>query len=106
MKATAVELRERTLTIRQEIQSLLSEGAYTTREIARTVGLREKDVTFHLEHLRRSLRRSRKNLRIEPAQCLPCGFVFRNRQRLSRPGSCPRCRSRHVEAPLLRIVEP
>ena len=58
----------------------------------------------HLEHLERSLRRDGERLIVEPATCLACEFVFKSRQKLSTPGSCPKCRSERVAPPAFRIA--
>jgi predicted Zn-ribbon and HTH transcriptional regulator len=96
-------LPERTETFRQAILRELQAGPATAHELSALVGLREREVIPHLEHLERSLRRSDRRLRMTPAECLECGFVFRKRSRLSRPGACPICRSRRIEAPRFSI---
>jgi len=68
------------------------------------VGVPEKQVAGHLEHLGRSLKAAGERLRVEPAQCLECRFVFRKRARLSRPSRCPVCRSERLDAPRFAIV--
>ena len=60
--------------------------------------------TEHLEHLERSLRRDGERLIVEPATCLACAFVFKSRQKLSTPGSCPKCRSERVAPPAFRVA--
>jgi predicted Zn-ribbon and HTH transcriptional regulator len=69
--------------------------------LSQELGLKEKEVTEHLEHLRRR----RVRLRVTPAACLGCGFVFRKRDRLTRPGRCPLCRGESVSDPVF-AVEP
>ena len=41
---------------------------------------------------------------VVPAACLACGFVFRTRQRLTRPGRCPVCDSSHIEPPRFSVA--
>lgn len=81
-------------------------GAVTALELSGRVGIPERDVAEHLEHLSRSLRQSGERLRIEPAECLGCGFVFRKRDRLTRPGACPSCRGTRIESPRFWIEAP
>ena len=41
---------------------------------------------------------------VEPAKCLACEFVFRSREKLTTPGSCPKCRSERVAPPAFRVA--
>jgi predicted Zn-ribbon and HTH transcriptional regulator len=99
------EPRERHHTLRQEILMHLSQGSLSARDLSGLLGIPEKEVLPHLEHLRHSLRRSSVSLVIEPAQCLGCGYEFTKRTRLSRPSACPRCRAQHIEAPRFRLED-
>lgn len=91
-------------TPRQAIRRHLLDGPHTARELSVRVRLPERDVVPHLEHLARSVRAAGERLAVEPARCLHCGFVFRERTRLGKPSGCPRCRAPHVTAPVFRIV--
>ena len=75
----------------------------TARELSGLLHIRESEVVPHLEHLERSLRRSRQRLAFEPAECLACGFRFATRRRLTRPGGCPLCRERRIAPPVFRL---
>jgi len=90
-------------TPRQAIHRELGAAPHTTYELSALVGVREKDVVSHLEHLERSLRRSGERLTVEPACCRDCGYAFRDRRRLGRPSRCPRCHGQHLSAPVFRI---
>lgn len=93
----------RTQTLRQALLALLREHPRTTFELSRLARLREKDVATHLEHVARSLRHADERLVVSPAMCRGCGFVFRDRRRLTRPSGCPRCRAQTVEAPRFHV---
>lgn len=93
----------RTQTLRQALLALLREGSRTAYELSRLARLREKEVATHLEHVVRSLRHADERLVVTPAVCRGCGFVFRDRRRLTRPSGCPRCRSQTVEAPRFHV---
>ena len=69
------------------------------RELSREIGIREKEVCDHLAHIARTLAGKGQELSIRPARCLSCDFVFKNRQRFTRPGRCPRCKSSHLQNP-------
>ena len=68
------------------------------------VGLSEKEVAEHLLHIDRSLRHTGERLRVVPARCIPCGFVFRKRDRLTRPSACPVFGGKRVEAQRFSIA--
>jgi predicted Zn-ribbon and HTH transcriptional regulator len=72
--------------------------------LSQVVGRPEREVAEHLAHLERSLRHSDEELLVEPAQCLSCGFVFEERRRKSKPGSCPGCRNPRITRPLFSIA--
>ncbi len=103
-KPRSNELTERHVSVRAELRQLLREGPLAARELSARVGISEKEVAGHLEHLARSLRQSGERLRVEPARCLVCGFVFEERTRLSRPSKCPECRSERLGPPRFTIV--
>jgi predicted Zn-ribbon and HTH transcriptional regulator len=91
--------RERAETIREAIADALRGGALTAREVSERVGVSEREVGPHLEHLARSARARREQLRVEPARCLACGFAFSERTRLTKPGRCPSCHATHIAPP-------
>ena len=98
------KLTERHATVRSALRQVLGEGPLTARELSARVGISEKEVSGHLEHLARSLRHSSERLRVEPAQCLGCGFVFEERTRLSKPSKCPVCRGQRLDPPRFVIL--
>jgi len=90
-------------TIRHAIMTLLLEGPVSAGEISAAVSLPEKEVSDHLEHIRRSLHATGALLEVVPAECRRCGFVFAKRQRMSSPGRCPVCRHEAISDPLFSI---
>lgn len=90
---------ERHATVRGELRRVLREGLFTALELSARVGVGEKEIAGHLAHLARSVRSSGERLRVEPARCLACGFLFRKRDRLSKPSSCPLCKGQRLEPP-------
>jgi predicted Zn-ribbon and HTH transcriptional regulator len=91
-------------TIRQAIMFALEEGLLSANELSGLVGIPEKDVSSHLEHIRTSLHGRGKCFVVQPAECVKCGFVFEKRGRLTNPGRCPVCRNEQIHAPLFSIV--
>ncbi|MBW6521565.1 MAG: ArsR family transcriptional regulator [Desulfoarculaceae bacterium] len=90
-------------TTRHAIKALLVEGPLSAKEISAAVGLPEKEVSSHLDHIRRSLHSTGAVLEVEPAECRHCGFVFAKRERMSSPGRCPVCRHEAICDPLFSI---
>jgi transcriptional regulator len=96
---------ERFDTIRHRIVSLLSEHASSARQISLELRMPEKEICDHLEHIRRTVHKGAYHFIVEPACCERCGFTFRKRERLNKPGKCPLCRSESVIHPLFTIVK-
>lgn len=94
---------ERYETIRRYITALLEEGSYTAKELSNIIRIPERDVCDHLAHLRRTFGKGGKRLEVAPAGCANCGFVFKKRDRLTKPGKCPSCRSTRIEPPFFNI---
>jgi predicted Zn-ribbon and HTH transcriptional regulator len=86
-------------TPRARLRALLLEGPATARQLSERAHLSEKDVRHHLEHLLRSAKSRGEQLTIDPSRCESCGFVFRDRDRLGKPGRCPTCHSSHIRPP-------
>ena len=96
---------ERFDTIRHRIVSLLSDHASSVRQISFELRMPEKEICDHLEHIRRTMHKRAYHLMVEPAYCERCGFTFRKRERLKKPGKCPLCRSESIIHPLFTIVK-
>jgi hypothetical protein len=92
-----------TLTLRRQISAMLRRQELDARDLAEVLGLKEKEVYEHLEHIRRSTAATREKLEVTPSRCLLCGYVFAERRRLTRPGRCPQCRRSKLQPPSFRI---
>jgi predicted Zn-ribbon and HTH transcriptional regulator len=90
-------------TLRQEIMTLLAGEQMSVRDLSKYLKINEKDVYTHLRHVERTVAASGKSLSIKPSRCFKCGYLFKNRRRLTRPSRCPQCRSTHLESPLFSI---
>jgi predicted Zn-ribbon and HTH transcriptional regulator len=95
--------RPQPATLRRQIDALLAGEPLAVRAISVAIGIPEKSVHDHLEHLRHSLHPLGRRLQIVPAVCRKCGFVFSKRERLQRPGRCPVCRQQSISEPLFAI---
>ncbi len=94
---------ERQETVRQKIISVLFGKTISAKEISADVRVSEKEIYEHLEHIQMTINKSEVKFIITPAECKKCGFVFRKRARLKKPGKCPVCRSELIQEPLFSI---
>lgn len=95
--------REECSTIRRSIMTLLEHHSLSAKEISAAVRIQEKEVIGHLEHIRTSTHNNNLHLLITPAVCRKCGFTFKKRERLTRPGRCPVCHNEQITGPLYGI---
>ncbi|WP_455378056.1 hypothetical protein [Petrachloros mirabilis] len=87
-------------TARQRIVELLTGNRLSSHQLARMVGLPERQIEDHLTHVVKSLARDpTRRFVLEAATCPDCDFIFRERTKLTRPSRCPRCRSEHITSP-------
>ena len=84
---------------------LLATGFFSARELSGTLGMPEKEVSHHLTHIAKSLKRTVEKLEVTPAACRLCGFTFSKRARLTAPGRCPVCRRGSIDPPLFAVLE-
>jgi predicted Zn-ribbon and HTH transcriptional regulator len=85
-------------TLREEIAELIRQQSRSALEISGLLGIQEKDVYHHLLHIARSAARG-ETFHVEPSQCITCGYIFRDRKKLTRPGRCPHCRNQRITRP-------
>ena len=97
-------LPPRTETARQALRDALLRGSFTAHELSAEVGIAERDVTGHLEHIERTAKARGERLMMESPRCDACGFAFKKRERLGRPSRCPMCRSGHLVPPRFTLV--
>ena len=91
-------------TIRQQIMALLTQGPMDVIDLSRALALPEKEVLEHLPSIVRSVTGRGGRFIMEPAQCLQCGFRFKERRRLNPPGRCPRCKQSRLQGPAYSII--
>ena len=90
-------------TERKEIIEILMGETCGAKDLSKRMGIREKAVYQHLYHIGRSVAAMGKKLKIQPAVCIGCGFSFGKRDRFTRPGRCPKCRSERISEPRFNI---
>lgn len=90
-----------TKTIRQIIIEMLGQENLSAFELSVKLGIKEQEITYHLEHIRSSIKP--KKFLIESSYCKNCEFKFAKRDRLTPPSRCPRCKSEYIESPRFSI---
>lgn len=95
---------ERAETVRSALRETLRVGQHSLRELSQQLGVSERDLLDHLEHLARSLPHDGERLAVDPPRCLACGFSFEQRTRLKRPGRCPACKATRISQPTFAIT--
>ena len=88
-------------TIRQQLVALLEQGEWSSIDLSKELSIEERDVFTHLEHVKKSLKDHK--LIIDPYQCLSCNYLFKKRNRLDRPGRCPKCKGSHIRMALFSL---
>jgi predicted Zn-ribbon and HTH transcriptional regulator len=88
---------------RKDLVAFLHNNPTPVAEIARLFETSPKDAEDDLRHLMKTLKKSAYRLHVYPAVCRKCDFVF-SREKLTKPGKCPRCRGTWIEAPLVEIT--
>ena len=94
---------DREETVRREMISVLRGQVMSAREISGEVHISEKEALNNLQYIQKSLIKEKSHLRIIPAECRKCGFVFKKRERFKKPGKCPVCRGELIKEPLFSI---
>src|SRR4030042_1558895 len=94
---------ERHETIRQKIISVLEGQTLSAKDISADIRISEKEVYEHLEHIQRTINKGEHDFIIIPAKCKKCGFLFRKRDKLKKPGKCPVCRSELIQEPFFSV---
>ncbi len=90
-------------TIRKQIIELLEKQECDARMISQNLRIREKEVYEHMPHITRSAAAIKKKLQIIPAECNTCGYKFKTRKKISKPGRCPACKKERIEPPRFKI---
>ena len=72
-------------TIRQQVIRILQDGFFDVRQLSQELGIMEKEVYNHLEHIQLTLKSLNKKLVIKQASCLSCNYVFKDRKKQPLP---------------------
>lgn len=82
-------------TIRQQMAKALIGRRLTAKDLSGELGIMEKEVFSHLDHVKKSTSRNLRFISF-PSRCRECGFLFKKRTRLRTPSKCPICRSEEI----------
>jgi predicted Zn-ribbon and HTH transcriptional regulator len=94
-------------TPRQRIIELITGTRLSSHQLAQLLAIPERQVEDHLTHVVKTLARDRsRRFVLDPSVCQNCGFVFRDRTRLTRPSRCPVCHSEGITPPRYGIESP
>ena len=94
---------DRQETVRKGILSALEGQTLSVKDISGAVRISEKEVYDHLLHIQKTINKGGTTLILTPAECKKCGFKFKKREKLKKPGKCPLCRGEAIEEPLFSI---
>ncbi|ALA61204.1 transcriptional regulator [Nitrospira moscoviensis] len=87
-------------TPRQRLIELLTGTRLASHQLAQMLGIPERHVEDHLIHVAKTLARDpARRFVLEPSSCPDCGYVFRDRRKLTRPSRCPRCKGEQITSP-------
>ena len=86
-------------TIRQQILDLLQLGPIGARELSQALHQSEQEIYAHLAHIGQTAQTRGHRLLIDPPCCLACGYLFKDRKRVTPPGHCPECRGTRFSRP-------
>ena len=93
-------------TARQRIIELLAGTRLSSHQLAQRLSIPERQVEEHLPHVVKTIARDRtRRFVVQPSVCPDCGFLFRERTKLTRPSRCPRCRRENISPPRYGIEE-
>ena len=90
-------------TKRESIIAALREGSQNTRDLSAMLGMSERDVKGHLEHVRKSVEGAGERFVVTPAVCKQCGFSFDDRKKAKAPSRCPKCKAQRIEPPRYEV---
>lgn len=83
----------------------MKDQTLSAKELSGLVSASERDVYTHLEHIRKTLSKKEMKLLVTPAECRKCGFEFRKREKLKKPGKCPICHNESILEPRFSLED-
>ena len=90
------------MTRREEIYEILKKEKRSAQELANIFQVELKWIVEDLQHIAKSVRPTFE-LRMIPARCQKCDFIFKERSKIKAPTKCPKCKSEWIQPPLFFI---
>jgi len=91
------------MAFRRHLIDLLSGELRSVSSLARELGTTRGEMEANLQHAIRSARAQGHDVRIVPARCKSCGYVFGD-EKLTKPGRCPACKGTRVFEPMIGLA--
>ena len=88
---------------RKQLIDLLKQQPLSAQQLATQLNARQKDIEDELNHIFKSIKKDGMKLKISPAQCRKCNFLFK-KDKLSKPSKCPQCKGTWIAAPTFQIT--
>lgn len=90
------------MAFRRQLLDLISREFRSVSSLAREMGTTRSAMEEDLQHAIRSARAQGHGVRVVPARCKSCGFLFGD-EKLSKPGRCPACKGTRLYEPLIGL---
>jgi predicted Zn-ribbon and HTH transcriptional regulator len=85
------------MTRRKDIIDLLKKQSMNATDLSIYFGVTRKEILNDMPHVKLSVQPPER-LKMKPAQCDKCGFVFRE-ERIKPPSRCPKCKGERIAEP-------
>ncbi len=82
---------------------MLEGRSFSVKDISLALRISEKDAYSHLAHIQLTVEKRKLKFILTPAECMKCGFIFKKRERLKKPGKCPLCHGESITLPMYSI---
>lgn len=92
-------------TERQMMFNALVRELYSLRELKLKYKLTLQEAKDEVEHIFKTAKTKGYSIKVVPAECSACKFIFENRKKVTAPSRCPKCKSERVLEPLFRLIE-
>ncbi len=84
------------MTRREQIIEILTKEEKSAQQLANDFKVELFEILEDLKHIKHSIKP--RKLTMKSAQRKKCGFKFEERNRVKKPGKCPKCKSEWIMA--------
>lgn len=92
-------------TIRQKMIELLKVRPWDAGGLSRALGISQRMVESHLNHVGKSVEAQGLRWVIDPSRCGECDFRFVGRDRTTKPSRCPKCKCEQIVPPMFSVED-